>query len=139
MQTAGRGKGSARRRRSREQWAAEVSRWRTSGEDAEAYAKAYGLSPVTLRWWASRLGMGRTARGAVAQSARAARDASSPVTFLPVAVTPAPGPPSPLTATPPTSGISLVTSLRDGRSVRVEGCVAEVARFFTELEGGLAC
>lgn len=47
----------ARERRSRAEWQKIAVRWRASGASAEAFAAKHGLSPITLRWWASKLGL----------------------------------------------------------------------------------
>jgi hypothetical protein len=44
-----------RKRRSAEQWAAEVESWRGSGLSAKEYAQRKGLSLQRLQWWGRRV------------------------------------------------------------------------------------
>ena len=53
----------ARAKRSRDEWAAEVARFRVSGQTAEVYAARHGLNVWTLRWWSSRIGTVAPAAG----------------------------------------------------------------------------
>ena len=52
-------------------WRSHVAAWRASGETAEAFATAHGLTVGTLRWWSSRLQ--REARKPVVRLARVVR------------------------------------------------------------------
>ena len=52
--------GEKRAKRTRAEWAAEVSRWRESGQGCGQYAQAHDLHPGTLSYWASRLKKGST-------------------------------------------------------------------------------
>ena len=36
-------------------WRRRVASWRASGQTADAFAAAHGLTASTLRWWASQL------------------------------------------------------------------------------------
>src|SRR6476620_7222153 len=47
----------ARERRTRAEWQKIVRRWRASGVSAASFAARHGLSPHTLQWWASTLGV----------------------------------------------------------------------------------
>src|SRR5512133_3745048 len=49
-----------RAKRTRAEWAAEVNRWRESGQGCGQYARAHDLHPGTLSYWASRLKKGST-------------------------------------------------------------------------------
>ncbi len=44
-----------RPRRSREEWCALVSEWRTSGWSGVDFARNRGLNPNTFAWWRSEL------------------------------------------------------------------------------------
>lgn len=46
-----------RRARSRAEWEALVAEWRGSGVSQKSFAKRKGISPATLCWWSSRLGL----------------------------------------------------------------------------------
>ena len=41
-------------------WAERVRAWRSSGLSAPEYVQGRGFKETTLRWWASRLGRGRS-------------------------------------------------------------------------------
>ena len=43
-------------KRSREEWAALVAKWKGSGASLETFAEPLGIRPRTLQWWAWRLG-----------------------------------------------------------------------------------
>ena|SRR5882672_2653923 len=62
METESSKKGGSRKRRTREQWAMELERYRQSGLGIGEYAVANGLNVGTLRWWGGQLGTG-TKRG----------------------------------------------------------------------------
>jgi hypothetical protein len=47
-----------RPKRTPEEWLTVVTRWRSSGQRAEVYARAHDLHPGTLAVWASRLKSG---------------------------------------------------------------------------------
>ena len=66
-------------RRSREEWRAEVERWRRSGLDSAKYAEQHGIKRVRLLWWSSQL-------RAAEDKGRRRRVAAGEVSFLPVRV-----------------------------------------------------
>lgn len=51
------------KRRTAAQWQQEVERWRESGETADAYGQANGLSVTSLRWWSWKLGPKKARKG----------------------------------------------------------------------------
>ena len=63
-------------KRSREDWAELVARWKRSGASVEAFAEPLGIRPKTLRWWAWRL----EARRGPSKSSRVDKVRMLPVT-----------------------------------------------------------
>jgi hypothetical protein len=61
-------------------WRKRVASWRASGETAEQFSARHGFAPATLKWWASRLRRGESARPVlrVAQLVRAPEPAREP-------------------------------------------------------------
>ena len=109
-----------RPRRSREQWAIEVERWRRSGQTAAVYAAAHGLHEGTLAGWAAKLGSRRTEHKEAQER------------FLPVRVVP---------PVRPAKRAALEVVLRNGRRIRIEdGFDRELlARLIAVVEGSAEC
>lgn len=112
-------------RRSREEWIAEIARWRKSGLGSAEYAQQQGLNRSTLLGWSFKV-------GAVATQP----ESSAPVGFVPVRVREQQ---TGKVATSNASRIEIV--LANGRTVRVAGGVdvGELARVIDVVDGGLAC
>lgn len=76
-------------RATREEWAARVTKWKTSGASAAAFAREHGLNVRSLKWWAWRLSSSK-ARGPSTKRALARRGPTtvtkatilSPLTFV---------------------------------------------------------
>jgi hypothetical protein len=96
-------------RRSSSSWAKLVGQWRASGQTADAFASAHGVSAARLEWWASELRR-RTARAA-AGSAKVSR--SEPA-FAELRVMP---------SRPSASSTAVEVHARSGLVVRVQGGV----------------
>ena len=66
-------------RRSREEWVAEVTRWRKSGLGSAEYAQQHGLNRSTLLGWSFKV-------GALEEPVKTQGTTHAPVGFLPVRV-----------------------------------------------------
>lgn len=118
--------------RSRAAWLQEVKNWRRSGQRAEAYARAHGLHPSTLAFWASQLRHELEPKTAQ-KSAGASR------AFVPVRVTRRTKRPE-VTDQPPIGG-EFEVALTNGRRVRFAGTFApeSLMRLLAAVEGGSPC
>lgn len=118
-------------RRSREDWTAEVSRWRRSGLGAAQYAAERGLKKSTLLWWSCQLGPILSE-----PTKRKDPNAATPVTFLPVHVREEPMPRGRANST---GRIEVV--LCNGRRVRIRGEVdcEQLALVLEAADGECAC
>ena len=114
-------------RRSREEWVAEVARWRKSGLGSAEYAQQHGLNRSTLLGWSFKVG---------APEAKPQHETKAPVGFLPVRVRERQ---TGQGAISDESRIEIV--LANGRAVRVAGGVSasELARVLAVVEGGVGC
>jgi len=112
-------------RRSREQWVAEVARWRKSGLNSTEYAREHGLNRSTLLGWSFKAG-----------ATAVQPETSTPARFLPVRVRDCDSVKS-VNSSP--SHIEIV--LGNGRLIRVAGAVdaSELARVLAAVEGGIGC
>jgi hypothetical protein len=112
-------------RRSREEWVAEIARWRRSGLGSAEYAQQHGLNQSTLLGWSFKVG---------AAVLPATQQPSAPAAFLPVHVRK-----QQEAVVAAASRIEIV--LVNGRSVRVVGAVdvGELARVLAAAEGGAGC
>jgi len=112
-------------RRSREQWVAEIARWRKSGLNSTEYAREHGLNRSTLLGWSFKAG-----------PAAAQPETSTPARFLPVRIRERD---SAKSGNSSASQIEIV--LTNGRLLRVAGAVdaSELARVLAAVEGGIGC
>jgi len=118
--------------RSRTTWLEEVKKWRSSGQRAEAYARAHGLHPGTLAFWASRLKHELDVKsGTTAGRVRPA--------FLPVRVTGR----SRKTKVDSAQAIDgeFEVVLTNGRRIRLSGAYPThaLSRLLAVVEGGATC
>jgi hypothetical protein len=118
--------------RSRAAWLEEVKRWRSSGQRAETYARAHGLHPGTLAFWASRLR--HEFEGKTAPRTSGMRPA-----FVPVRVASKPKG-SKRTLESACCGEFEVV-LTNGRRVRFSGAypMGALGQVLAAVEGGAAC
>lgn len=114
-------------RRSREEWVAEIARWRRSGLGSAEYAQQHGLNRSTLLGWSFKV-------GAASVEHATQPPPSAPVAFLPVRIRERQ---DAVLAT--ASRIEIV--LANGRSVRVAGAVdvGDLSRVLAAAEGGIGC
>ena len=121
--------------RKREEWEAEVSRWRDSGQALKEYAKAHELHPRTLAWWVTFLKKGVSRRGATPSKSKERR-------FVPVRVV---GEnlagESILNGPTKTAFVAFEVVLVNGRRVRVTGAYQPEAliRLLNTVEGNTSC
>lgn len=113
-------------RRSREEWTAEVVRWRRSGLSSAEYAAEHGLNRGRLMWWSWQL-------GAAAVDRAASRRCTAPAAFVPLRVRE-----ENLATEMVAPGGCIEVILGNGRRIRVVGAVdaAGLARVITAVEGG---
>jgi hypothetical protein len=121
---------TAAARRSREQWIAEVERWRASGLGSAEYAAERGLKRGTLLWWSCKIGPASSEHTATGEP-------PAPVTFLPLRVREHRR--EAVAAASDASCIEVV--LNNGRRVRVMGAVdiAQLTRVLGAVEGANRC
>ena len=126
-------KGVTLKRRTREQWAIELDRYRKSGLRIEEYATANGINVGTIRWWGGQLGTG-TKRGDKGKSREKAFVPLRPVAEEKEAHRPQ------RNAAAPQAGL-LEVALRNGRVVRVgfDADPAAIARMVSALEETSRC
>src|SRR5512145_742291 len=118
--------------RSRASWLEEVKNWRRSGQRAEAYARAHGLHPSTLAFWASQL------RHELEPKTARKLAGASPA-FVPVRVTRRTK--RPKVADQPSIEGEFEVALTNGRRVRLAGSFAteSLIRLLAAVEGGAPC
>jgi transposase-like protein len=123
-----------RPKRSPEEWLKVVNRWRSSGQSADAFARAHDLHPGTLAVWASRL-----KSGVDGQTSRKSSGSPSSSPFLPVRVSSKSAPRDVWTEMSVAGGFEVV--LTNGRRVRVAGTFRpeSLAQLLAVVEGGAAC
>jgi len=121
--------------RKREEWEAEVLKWRESGQALKEYAKVHDLHPRTLAWWVAFLKKGVSSRSATTTKAKGTR-------FVPVRVVDRDSPKHPtskITTTVNFDAFEVV--LVNGRRVRVPGGYQSEAlmRLLNVVEGHASC
>jgi hypothetical protein len=136
MQKAtGVGRRKTRPFRKREEWEAEVSKWRESGQALKEYAKAHDLHPRTLAWWVAFLKKGIRSRSATPTKSKEKR-------FVPVRVVG-----QDFAERPISKGATMTTFeafevvLVNGRRVRVTGAyqLDALIRLLNVVEGHASC